>query len=136
MNIYKISKHPFQVYRISHLLPFNTPYTAVPKVSVHQITQIYLKLSSFKPESSITTGSNSRNVSNGSLVLGINGKSKKWITYNETCLTISIAYLIISEGLYFNIYQKPISKKILELVKECFEDLYSSYQKYFIQRNA
>ena len=32
VNIHKRSKHPFQVYRIIHLLPLNTPYTAVSKV--------------------------------------------------------------------------------------------------------
>ena len=53
--------------------------------------------------SSITTEIKSINVSNGSLIFVIDGNSRKTITYIETCLTISIADLIISEGLSFNV---------------------------------
>ena len=35
------------------------------------------------------------------------------ITSNDTRLTIAIAYLIISEGLHFNLAQKPRFKKVL-----------------------
>ena len=34
---------------------------------------------------------------------------------NETCLTVAITDLIISEGLSFNISQKPRFKKVLDL---------------------
>ena len=34
---------------------------------------------------------------------------------NETCLTVSTSNLIDSEGLYFNLYQKPRFKKVLDL---------------------
>ena len=54
-------------------------------------------------------------VFNGSLVFGIDGNSQKLITSNNTRLTIAIAGLIISEGLSFNLAQKPRFKKILEL---------------------
>ena len=37
------------------------------------------------------------------------------MTSNETSLTIAILYLIISEGLYFDISQKPRFKKVLDL---------------------
>ena len=57
--------------------------------------------------SNITTENNSRNVSNGSRILGIDGNSQKSITSNETCLTIAISDIIIPEGLSFNISQKP-----------------------------
>ena len=40
--IHKILEHPSQVYRISHLLPYNPPSIVVPKVSLHQITLIHL----------------------------------------------------------------------------------------------
>ena len=33
------------------------------------------------------------------------------------CLNIEIYDLVISEGLYFNFYQKPIFKEILELAR-------------------
>ena len=37
------------------------------------------------------------------------------ITSNETCLTVAIAGHIISDGLYFNLSQKPRFKKVLDL---------------------
>ena len=47
-------------------------------------------------------------------VFGIDSNSQKLITSNDNCLTIAIAYLIISEGLPFNIPQKPRYKKVLD----------------------
>ena len=41
--IWKRSKHPFQVYRIIHLLPLNPPYTEVPKLPLHKMKLTYLK---------------------------------------------------------------------------------------------
>ena len=46
------------------------------------------------------------------------------MTSIETCLTVSIADLIISEGLSFNLSQKPRFKKVLELartVSKCYQ---------------
>ena len=43
--------------------------------------------------------------------------TQKMMTSNETCLTFAIADLIISEGLSFNLAQKPRFKKVLELAK-------------------
>ena len=40
------------------------------------------------------------------------------MTSNDTCITIDIADLIISEGLSFNLSQKSRYKKILNLAKE------------------
>ena len=74
-------------------------------------------MSAFSSASNITTGSNSRSVSNGSLVFGIAGNYQKPITSNETYLTIDIADIIISEVLSFNISQKPRFKKLLELAR-------------------
>ena len=56
-------------------------------------------------------------MSNGSLIFGIDGNSKKSITYNKNSINIAIDYLIISEGLYFNLYQKTQFKKVLELTR-------------------
>ena len=52
--------------------------------------------------------------SNGSLIFGIDGNYQELITSNDTHITIAIAYFIISEGLPFNISQKPKFKKVLE----------------------
>ena len=41
--------------------------------------------------------------------------TQKMMTYNETRLTVAIADLIISEGLYFNLAQKPRFKKVINL---------------------
>ena len=40
------------------------------------------------------------------------------MTSNETHLTVEIANIIISEGLSFNIAQKPRFKKVLDLAKK------------------
>ena len=37
------------------------------------------------------------------------------MTPNETRLTVAITYIIIYEGLYFNLYHKPRFKKVLDL---------------------
>ena len=50
----------------------------------------------FSYTSNITTDNNSIIVSNGSLVFGINGNSRKLITFNENRFTNSISDLIIS----------------------------------------
>ena len=39
----------------------------------------------------------------------------KMMTSNKTLLTVAIVDLIISEGLYFNIAQKPMFDKVLDL---------------------
>ena len=39
------------------------------------------------------------------------------MTSNETRLTVSISYLIISEGISFNISQKPRFNKVLYLAR-------------------
>ena len=39
------------------------------------------------------------------------------MTSNETRLKVAIIALIISEGLYFNLAQKPMFKKVLDLAK-------------------
>ena len=73
------------------------------------------EISGFTSASNIKSESNSRIYPNGSLVFGIDGNSQKSITSNNTCLNMAIAYLIISEGFPFNLYQKTIYKKVLEL---------------------
>ena len=54
-------------------------------------------------------------MSNGSLIFGISGNNQKSMTSNKTRLTISISDFIISEGLSFDLSQKPRFKKVLEL---------------------
>ena len=46
------------------------------------------------------------------------------MNYNETNLTVAIADIVISEGLSFNLSQKPRFKKVLELartVSKCYQ---------------
>ena len=50
--------------------------------------------------------------------------TQKMMASNETRLTVAIADLIISEGLSFNLSQKPRFKKVLELertVSKCYQ---------------
>ena len=74
-------------------------------------------MSSFSSASNITTGSNSRNVPNGPLIFGVDVNYQKPIISNETRLTIGIDDLIVLEILSFNISQKPIFEKLLELAR-------------------
>ena len=89
-------------------------------------------MSGFTSASNITTESNSRSFSNGSLVFGIDGNYQKLITSNETRLTIAILDLIISEVSPFKSPQKNIQEGT-GVVKEHFQDIYSSQQKAHIQ---
>ena len=50
--------------------------------------------------------------------------TQNMMTSNETCLTVAISDIIISEGLLFNLFQKPRFKKVLELartVSKCYQ---------------
>ena len=69
------------------------------------------------PESNQTTPQR------GSMVFTEDNNTHKMMTSNETRLTVAIADLIISEGLSFNIFQKP-SFKVLGLartVSKCYQ---------------
>ena len=71
-------------------------------------------MSIFSSASNITTEINSRSVSNASFIFGIDGNSQRPISSNETRLTIDIYDIIILEGLFFNLSQKPGFKKLME----------------------
>ena len=45
----------------------------------------------------------------------VDNNTQKMMTYNETCLTVAIADLVIYEGISFNLSQKPNFKKVLYL---------------------
>ena len=50
--------------------------------------------------------------------------TQRMMNSNETRLTVEISDLIISEGLSFNVYQKPRFKKVLDLartVSRCYQ---------------
>ena len=97
--------------------------SAAIKSTIHWSSKIITSLnytnssviSGFSSVSNLSSESTSRSFSNGSLIFGIYGNYQKLITSNDTCLTIAIADLIISEGLPFNLSQKPRFKKVLEL---------------------
>ena len=60
----------------------------------------------------------------GSIVFMGDNNTQKIMTSNETCLTVSIADLIISEVISSNLYQKPRFKKVLYLaitVSKCYQ---------------
>ena len=46
-----------------------------------------------------------------------NHNTHKTMTSNESRLTVAIAYLIIYEGLYFNLVQKTWFKTVLDLAR-------------------
>ena len=63
------------------------------------------------------------------LFFGLDGNSQKLIISNDTRLTIAIADLIISEGLPFNLAQKPRFKKLLELSRNVLKTYIPSNRK-------
>ena len=91
-------------------------------------------ISGFSSASNISSKSNSGIFPNGSLVFDIDGNSQKMITSNENRLTIATSDIIILEGLTFNLAQKNRIQEITGVVKECFQDIYSSQQRAYIQR--
>ena len=62
-----------------------------------------------------------------------NHNTHKMMTFNETHLTVAIADLIISEGLSFNIAQKPRFKKFLDLARNVSKRLSTFKHKSYIQ---
>ena len=79
-----------------------------------------IKSFSQSPESNQTTPQK------GSMFFTGDNNTQNMITSNETCLTVAITDLIISEGLSFNLSQKPRFKKVLELaitVSKCYQPL-------------
>ena len=80
--------------------------------------------SSIRKSFSQSPESNQTTPQKGSIVFTGENNTQKMMTYNETCVTVAISDLIISEGLSFNIYQKPRFKKVLELartVSKCYQ---------------
>ena len=73
--------------------------------------------------SSFRKCSNKMDVSNSTIkskvfpIFDMDSNYQKSFTSNETCLTVEIADLIISEVPSFNISQKPRFKKIMKLAK-------------------
>ena len=68
--------------------------------------------------------SNQNNSRRASICFMGDNNTQKMMTYNQTRLTVAIADLVISEGLSFNISQKPRFKKVLELartVSKCYQ---------------
>ena len=68
------------------------------------------------------TGSYARSNSNCSIISGIDVNSQKLITSNEAYLPVAIADLIISQGLSFDISQKPIFMRVLESARNISKD--------------
>ena len=100
----------------------NKPYAAI-KSTIHRSSKHITSsndtnssvISGFSSAKNISSESNSRSFSNGSLVFGIDESSQKLKTSNNTRLYITTVDLIISEGLPFNTSQKSRFRKVLEL---------------------
>ena len=73
-------------------------------------TSYFITICSKSPEINPTTPQK------GSFFMGDNN-TQKMITSNETRLTVTIADIIISEGLSLNLSQKPRLKKVLDLAR-------------------
>ena len=95
-------------------------------------TAIYYS-SSISKSFSQSPESNQTSSQRGSIFSMGDNNTQKMMTFNETRLTVEISDLIISEGLSFNISQKPRFKKVLELARTVSKCYQSSKQKAFIK---
>ena len=73
--------------------------------------------SSFSTSCSKSPERNPKNPQKGSIVFMGYNDTQKIMNSNETHLTVAITDLIISEGLSFNLSQKPRFKKVLDLAR-------------------
>ena len=73
--------------------------------------------SSFGTSCSTSPDNNQINPQKGSIFFRGEHNTQKIMTSNETCPTVEIANPIISEGLSFNLAQKPRFKKVLDLAR-------------------
>ena len=62
----------------------------------------------------------------------VENNTQKMMTSNDTRLTVAISDLIISEGLYFNLSQKPRFKKVLDLARTVSKYYQPPKQKSYI----
>ena len=64
---------------------------------------------------SCSTSSDSNQINNQKVSIFCidDNNTQKTMTYNDTRLTVAISDIIISEGLYLNLDQKPLFKKVL-----------------------
>ena len=74
-------------------------------------------ISSSRTFSDTTAESNTTTHPKGSFIFGMDINYWESIHFHYTCGTIFIAGIIISEGISFNISQKPIFKKVLYLAR-------------------
>ena len=80
--------------------------------------------SSFSTRCSKSPERNQTTPQKGSIFFTGDNNTQKMMTPNETRLTVAITNLIISEGLSFNLSQKPRFKKVLQLaitVSKCYQ---------------
>ena len=71
---------------------------------------------SLKSASNITTGSNVRSNSNGSLIFEMDYNSQNSNTYNRTCLTVAIAGIIISGVFHLKFPKNQDSRRYFSLL--------------------
>ena len=86
-------------------------------VSSSNLTEIS-DISYFSTSCSISSDSNQINHQKGSIFLIGDNNTHKTMSSNETHLTVAIANTIISEGISFNLDQKPRFKEGIDLERK------------------
>ena len=114
MIIHKKLSLPYHDYRISHQKLLNQILSITPGVCTHQIPLQYMIHNISSQAVANRLRSIQQLLKKVHFFMGDNN-IQKMMTSNETRLTVAIADLIISEGLSFNLSQKAIFKKVLEL---------------------
>ena len=122
MIIHRKLSLPYHAYRTSRQKLLSLIFRVTQGVCSYQIILQYTThpLSDFFRQSPEINQTSSQRDS--MFFMGDNN-TQKMMTSNETRLTVAIADIIISEGLSFNLSQKPRFKKVLELARTVY--LYS-----------
>ena len=124
MIIHKKWSIPYHAYGISHQKLLSQIFSITQGVCNRQIPLQYMIIHLSVNVLANILRSIQKFLKKSSIVFTGDNNTQKMITYNETRLAVAIADIINSEGLYFNLYQKPRSKKVLALsrtVSKCYQ---------------
>ena len=116
INIKKKGYLLYYAYRISHQKFLSQVFSVTPRVSPHKISQ--QRLIHHCLAQAIAHHLTSIKLLPKKVHFVIEERNQqKMMTSKETRLTVAIVYLIISEGIYFNLDPKPRFKKVIGLGK-------------------
>ena len=131
MLIHKKKSLPYHAYRISHMKLLSQIFSVTQGVCSHQILLQYM-IHHFSAQSVANLLIEIQQLLKKVPFFMVDNNTQKMMTSNETRLTFTITYIIIYEGLSFNLSQKPRFKKVLDLARTVSKLLSTPQQKSYI----